>query len=126
MAAIESKRSSLRMQPATRNRSKSKKPGKLPASLRYTEAKRGKTTIRRYDGRRFHRFEEAKGKSLDYIEFFTAGGYHSLDIVFEDKTSVHFVIEPVFTLDAEYSDSKTGNLRSIKKWPLMRSASFNS
>ena len=126
MAVIESKHSSLRTQPATRRTPKTKKQSKLPVSLRFTETKRGKTTIRRYDGRRFHRFEEAKGKSLDYIEFFTAGGYHSLDIAFDDKTSVHFVIEPAFTLDAEYSDSKTGNWRSLKKWPLIRNASFNS
>jgi len=126
MAVIESKRSSLRTQLATRKTSKSKKLRKLPASLRYSETKRGKTTIRRFDGRRFHRLEEAKGKSLDYIEFFTARGYHSIDIAFEDKTSFHFVIEPTFILDAEYSDCKTGDWRSIKKWRLIQSVSFNS
>ena len=88
--------------------------------------KRGKTTIRRYPGRSFHSFEEAKGKALDYIEFFTMGEYHCIDISFEDKTAMHFVIEPSFTLETGYADWKTGNWRSIKKWPNIRSASFNS
>lgn len=88
--------------------------------------KRGQTTIRRYDGRRFYRFEEAKGKPVDYVEVFTSGEYHALDVRFQDKTAMHFVIEPGFTLDTEYCDWKTGNWRPIKKWPLIRSATFNS
>ncbi|MBZ5506927.1 MAG: hypothetical protein LAO78_15840 [Acidobacteriia bacterium] len=40
-----------------------------------------------------------------------------------DKTAVHFVIEPSFTLDTEYADWKTGNWRPLKRWPLIPSAS---
>jgi hypothetical protein len=149
MAVIESKRSLRLTQPtkpspanhrastraitnrATTNRKASKqKTGKrtlrLPASLRPVITKRGKTTIRRYPGRSFHRFEEAKGKPIDYIEFFTAGEYHSIDISFEDKTAVHFVIEPTFNLETEYADWKTGNWRPIKQWPSIRAAGLNS
>jgi hypothetical protein len=88
--------------------------------------KHGKTTIRRLAGRSFHRFEEAKGKALDYIEFFTMGEFHCIDVSFEDKTAMHLVIEPSFTLATEYADWKTGNWRGIKRWPLIRSAPFNS
>ena len=123
MAVIESKRSSARTQPATRKTLKPKRPTKVPASLRFTETKRGKTTIRRYPGRSFYRFEEAKGKPIDYIEFFTMGEYNSIDIAFEDKTAVHFVIEPRFTLETEYADWKTGDWRPIKQWPLIHSQS---
>jgi hypothetical protein len=141
MAAIESKRSVSLAQPRARKkhsatdpqpsaakhrspkRPKPKKRERLPASLRYTETKRGKTTIRRYDRRSFYRFEEAKGKPIDYIEFFTMGEYNSIDIAFEDKTAVHFVIEPRFTLETEYADWKTGNWRPIKRWPLIHSQS---
>lgn len=87
---------------------------------------RGKTTIRRYPGRSFHRFEEAKGKALDYIEFFTMGEYHCIDVSFEDKTAMHLVIEPSFTLATELADWKTGDWRGIKRWPPIRSAPFNS
>jgi len=125
MAVIESKRSSLRAQPATTSSAKHRSPkrGRLPASLRPKITTRGRTTIRRYPGRSFHRFEEAKGKAIDYIEFFTTNGFHNIDIAFDDKTSVNFVIEPSFTLDTEYADWQTGNLRPLKKWPLTHSAS---
>ena len=119
MAVTESKRSSARTQPATRKSS-------TPESLRFTEKRKGKTTIRQYRGRSFHRFEEAKGKPIDYIEFFTCGGFHSIDISFQDKTAVHFVIEPTFNLETEFADWKTGNWRGIKEWPLIRSATLSA
>jgi hypothetical protein len=100
---------------------KHRKRGRLPPSLRFTETKRGKTTIRRYSGRRFYRFEEVKGKLVDYVEVFTAGEYHAIDVRFQDKTSLHFIIDPGFTLETDYSDWKTGNWRPIKRWPLIHS-----
>jgi hypothetical protein len=100
---------------------KDRKRERLPASLRFTETKRGKTTIRRYSGRTFYRFEEVKGKVVDLVEVFTAGESHSIDVRFQDKTSLHFVIDPGFTLETEYADWKTGNWRPIKRWPLIRS-----
>ena len=132
MAAIESKRSVSLAQPRAqkprstaqhRSPKKSKKRERIPESLRFTETKHGATTIRRYPGRTFHRFAEAKGKALDYIEFFTMGEYHCIDVAFEDKTAMHLVIEPSFTMDTSYADWKTGNWRPLKKWPLIRSAS---
>ena len=121
MAALESKRSSVRTQPARKTR----KPQRIPSLPKPIIIKRGKTTIRRYPRRRFHRFAEAQGKPLDYIEFFTAGEYHSIDVRFQDKTTMHFVIEPGFTLETDYSDWKTGNWRPIKRWPLIHSQSRN-
>ena len=134
MAAIESKRSVSLAQPRAHQpgntvqhrspkKSESKKRERLPASLRSTVTKRGKTTIRRFPGRTFHRFEETKGKPLDYIEFFTMGEYHCIDVAFEDKTAIHFVIEPSFTLETDYADWKTGDWRPIKRWPLIHSES---
>ena len=123
MAAIQGKHSPSRTQGSRRSVHASPKPRKaknrkrqerLPASLRFTETKRGKTTIRRYSGRRFYRFEEIKGKPVDFVEVFTAGEYHSISVRFEDKTVLHFVIDPGFTLETEYSDWKTGNWRPNK------------
>jgi hypothetical protein len=109
-----------------RDPKKPKKRERLPASLRYTETKRGKTTIRRYPGRTFYRFEEAKGKPVDFVEVFTAGGAHSIDVSFEDKTAIHFTIDPGFTLEAEYADWKTGDWRPIKRWPPIRSQGLSA
>src|SRR4029077_21089808 len=137
MAAIQGKHSSARAQGSRRsandstkaqtsihkprNPKKPKKRGRLPAPLRFTETKRGKTTIRRYSGRTFYRFEEVKGKVVDLVEVFTAGENHAIDIRFQDKTSLHFVIDPGFILETEYADWKTGNWRPIKRWPLIHS-----
>ena len=125
MAVIESKRSSARTQPANPSPAKHRSPkrGRLPASLRSKITRRGRTTIRRYPGRSFHRFEETKGKAIDYIEFYTSDGFHNIDIAFDDKTAVNFVIEPSFTLETDYSDWKTGDCRPLKTWPPIPSES---
>jgi hypothetical protein len=44
--------------------------------------------------------------------------------LFQDKTALHFVIDPGFTLETGYADWKTGNWRRIKLWPLIRSRSL--
>jgi hypothetical protein len=130
LAAIEHKHSPSRAQGSRRsvhastkhrNPQKPKKRERLPASLRFTETKRGKTTVRRYSGRTFYRFEEVKGKPVDFVEVFTAGEYHSIDVRFQDKTALHFVIDPGFILETEYADWKTGNWRPLKRWPLIHS-----
>jgi hypothetical protein len=141
MAAIENKHSSSRAQGSRRRVHALTKPApikstiakpqpstrrhrkreRLPPSLRFTETKRGKTTVRRYSGRRFYRLEEVKGKLVDFVEVFTAGEHHSIDVRFQDKTALHFVINPGFTLETEYADWKTGNWRPIKRWPLIHS-----
>lgn len=100
---------------------KPKKRERLPPALRFTETKRGKTTVRRYSGRTFYRFEEVKGKPVDFVEVFTSGENHAIDVRFQDKTALHFVIDPGFTLETEYADWKTENWRPIKSWPLIHS-----
>jgi hypothetical protein len=104
-----------------RSPKKRKKRERLPASLRFTETKRGKTTIRRYSHRTFHTMEEFRGKIVDYVQIFTSGEYNSISVRFQDKTSVDFVIDPSFTVDTNYADWKTGDMRRIKRWPLIHS-----
>jgi hypothetical protein len=128
----KAERSPHKRQRSSRKHRNPKKPRKpktrerVPPSLRFTETKRGKTTIRRYQKRSFHRFEEIAGKTVEYVEIFTSGEYHSITVRFQDKTALHFVIDPGFTLDAEYDDWKTGDLRRIKRWPLIQSESLRS
>jgi len=56
-----------------------------------------------------------------YKRLFTMGEYHCIDVAFEDKTAMHLVIEPTFTLETDYADWKTGDWRPLKKWPLIHS-----
>ncbi|MBZ5507896.1 MAG: hypothetical protein LAO78_20740 [Acidobacteriia bacterium] len=123
MAVIESKRSVSPAQPRAHKPRKSNKQTKVPASLRFTETTRGKTVIRRYDGRTFYRFHDVKGKTIDFVEVFVCAGYNCVDIRFDDKTALTFAIEPAFTLETEHADWKTGDWRPIKRWPLIHSES---
>jgi hypothetical protein len=80
----------------------------------------------RYRGRSFYRFDEFNGKTVDFVEVFTAGEYHAIDVRFQDKTALHFIIDPGFTLETEDADWKTGNWRPIKRWPLIHSESYRA
>lgn len=133
MAAIQNKhsvpgaqgrrRAQASTKPAVKNKKRARRAPRPPIPI---VTQRGKTTIRRFPGRHLHRFQEAQGKPLDYIEFFTTGEYHAIDVRFQDKTAMHFVIEPGFTLETDYSDWKSGNGRRIKRWPLIRSQPLNA
>jgi hypothetical protein len=134
VAVHEDKRLTASTQPSTRPKPaiaklrkshnkprKRKRRERFPPSLRYTETKRGKTTVRRYDSRSVHRLEEVQGKLVDRIEIHDSGGDHAISVRFQDKTSISFSIEPGFILFTEYADWKTGNWRPIKRWPPLRS-----
>jgi len=99
---------------------------KLPLLPPPVITRRGKTTIRRYINRSFHRMEEVKGKIVDYVEFHTSSESHDIDITFQDKTALHFSIDPGFLVETEFVDWKTGNWRPIKRWPLLRSRSLRN
>ncbi len=123
-ASPKPERSPRKHQPSLRKHhspKKRKKRERLPASLRFTETKRGKTTIRRYSHRTFHTMEEFRGKIIDHVQIYTSGEYSSISVRFQDKTSVDFVIDPSFTVDTNYADWKTGDMRRIKRWPVIHS-----
>jgi hypothetical protein len=130
MAAIQGKHSVPRAQGRrtahASTKSKTRKRRRIPRLPPPKIIKRGKTTVRRYRGREFHRFEEFRGKIVEFAEVYTAGDYHAIDIRFQDKTALHFVIDPCFILESEHSDWKTGNLRTIKRWPLIRSQTLRN
>lgn len=66
--------------------------------------------------------EEFKGKVVDFVQVFTSGDYSSISVRFQDKTSLDFAIDTCFTLEPDYTDWKTGNMRRIKLWPVIHSA----
>ena len=91
-------------------KSKSKKPGKPgPASFPLIE--------RTLPHRKFVEFTEMKGRTVEKIEFYTTGDFHSLSIDFQDKTALHLRIDPGFTLNADFADTKSGNVNLIREWP---------
>jgi len=65
----------------------------------------------------FIRFPEVKGKIVENVE----ADPDAISIIFQDKTILSFEVDSVHILYPELSDWKTGNSRSIKKWPAIRS-----
>lgn len=74
--------------------------------------------------RKVLRFSQAKGKTVESIEFSTELGYHSISINFTDKTSLNCEIEARFLVEADYSDWKTGNQRVIRRWRPVQNVEF--
>ncbi|HLJ26227.1 MAG TPA: hypothetical protein VKY85_05915 [Candidatus Angelobacter sp.] len=78
-------------------------------------------TERKRPWRRLISFPGVKGKVAKAARLFTTGGCHSITLEFQDKTALHFDIEPGLTFYADYYDGKTGNVRVLKRWPPIRS-----
>lgn len=68
---------------------------------------------------RMLRFPEVKGKTLEAVE--VDPDVTAITILFEDKTALSFDLDPVLLLFPELGSLKTGNWRSRKKWPALRS-----
>jgi hypothetical protein len=117
MAVIESKRSSRRTQPAKPNTSKRRK-----TTSRRSRRNATRRSYRSSPFSRSIRFKDVKGKAVDFVEVYTSGGYHCIDVRFQDKTALTFEIDPGFRVQAGYFSWKTGNQSPIKEWPLIWSA----
>src|SRR5215471_12867518 len=89
-------------------------------------AKRDEIIARYHEKRRFYRFNEAEGKTLNFVEIHLAGDHYAIDIHFQDYTTLHFVIERSLSVYTEYADWQSGKGDSIKRWPVIRGAGFRS
>ncbi len=77
---------------------------------------------RKKPGRGAFRFTEAKGKTVEFVEFYTGSDYHCVEIGFDDRTAMHFIIDPCFSVEPGYSSWKTGNERVLRRWAPIHSA----
>jgi len=68
---------------------------------------------------RLLRFPEVKGKTLEAVEL--DPDVTAITILFEDKTALSFDLDPALVVFPEFGSLKTGNWRSLKHWPAMRS-----
>jgi hypothetical protein len=103
-----------------------KQTGKTPRKPRKSKewqplsvvTREGKTTVRQFNGRRFVRFGEFRGKKVAWVEFYTCGpDMHTISVRFQDQTVFYFEITPLFTVKPEYYSIKTGDLVTLQKWP---------
>ena len=65
------------------------------------------------------RFLEVKGKTVEAVEI--DPDLTAITILFQDKTVLSFDLDPMLVLFPELASLKTGNWRSIKRWPALRS-----
>ena len=63
------------------------------------------------------RFAEAQGKTVEFIEIWADADFPCVDIRFDDKTALHFVMDTRLLMQPTYSDWKTGNQRILRRWP---------
>ena len=107
-----SHKSQSRPQPKKKNQKTQANPG--PASFPLIE--------RKLPHRKFVEFTEMKGRTVEKIELFTTGEYHSISINFQDRTALHLRIDPAFVLNADFSDTRTGDVEVIHEWPPIHSS----
>ena len=68
-------------------------------------------------GRQFVEFPLARGKTIEKVELFTTGNYHSFTIDLHDKTSLNLQIEPAFTINARFQQLEKGDIHVLAEWP---------
>jgi hypothetical protein len=64
-------------------------------------------------------YTEMKGRTVERIDVSLSSDYHSVSVRFEDKTDFTVEIDTRVVLTALHSDWKTGNMRVLKRWPMI-------
>jgi hypothetical protein len=65
---------------------------------------------------RILKFPLAKGKTIAEVELSLSPDYNVIEVVFSDKTSLTFNVEPCFQISAEHVSWKSGNYKPLKRW----------
>jgi hypothetical protein len=61
-------------------------------------------------------FPKAKGKTVAEVELSFSTDYNIIEVVFDDKTSLTFNIEPCFQVRPEIVSWKSGSYKPLKRW----------
>jgi hypothetical protein len=62
------------------------------------------------------RFPKARGKIIAEVELSISPDYNIIEIVFQDKTSLTFNLEPCFQVTPELVSWKSGKYHPLKRW----------
>jgi hypothetical protein len=87
-----------------------------PSSKRPNKALKDKPARHKRRSRRFLRFKEARGKTVEFVEMCADADFPCVEIGFADKTALHFVMDTRLTMEPAYSSWKTGNQRLLRRW----------
>jgi len=61
-------------------------------------------------------FPEVKGKTVDAVELWLDSDNRVVTIWFQDRTCLHFDMEPELTVSSDFYNWKSGEQRLIKHW----------
>ena len=112
MATIQATRRTLPAQASSQHSALSNQPRKKNRKAHAAPARR------RRRGRQFHRFQEAVGKTVEFVEMYTSAEFPCVEIGFTDKSPLHFLMETRLTMEPTYSDWTTGDQRMLREWPV--------
>jgi hypothetical protein len=93
-----------------------------PKAKRATRKPRTTLIKKDYPGGKLIEFPGIKGRVLEKVELVTSHDYHCISLCFQRKKTLHLMIDPGFTLKANFRDWIDGEGRSIKGWPPIVSA----
>ena len=65
---------------------------------------------------RVQKFPMAKGKIIAEVELSVSPDYSVIEVIFQDKTSLSFNIEPCFQVTPELVSWKSGKYKPLKRW----------
>ena len=68
------------------------------------------------DGKVFEDVSPINGKVVAEVELSISPDYNVIEIVFKDKTSLSFNIEPCFQVVPELVNWKSGEYKPLKRW----------
>ena len=66
-------------------------------------------------------FPQTNGRVVKQVEFFTDQSNNTLELTFQDDTSLSFEFEPSFVWEAYFARWKSGEQRILHRWPPIRS-----
>lgn len=84
---------------------------------------RTRSSKRKKAYQRVLRFPEAKGKTVAEAELSVSSDYFTVEIKFQDKTSLVFDLEPCIRVFSEVLNWKTGNYKLLRRWRPVHSES---
>lgn len=84
-----------------------------------TPTKKKRPALRKPTRRQVLRFEEVKGKTVEFIEISADAEFPCVEIGFDDKTALLVLMDARITMEPEYSEWREGNQRMLRHWPVV-------
>lgn len=81
-----------------------------------TKIRRKRPSGRRRERPQLLRFDQIKGKRVEFVELSIDPDFPCIDIGLEDQTGLRFVMDERLTITPTYSDWKSGNERVLRSW----------